>query len=157
MITPRFLRRLVRIAALGAGVLGLSITAAAEPATLDLAKYHGKVVLVDFWASWCAPCKQAFPFMAKLSRQYRPRDLVVITVNAERQRAPGEAFLRQVQSNLPVVWDSEGTLVKTWQVNEMPTTILFDRKGKQRFRHQGFLPDKTSEYLTQLDALVKER
>ena len=131
--------------------------AVAQPASLDLAKYRGKVVMIDFWASWCAPCKQAFPFMAALTKRYNPRDLVVITVNTERQRAPGEAFLRQVKSTLPVVWDSEGTAAKAWQVNELPATILVDRKGKTRFRHQGFLLDKTAEYTAQIDTLVKER
>ena len=147
-----------RFAPLAALVLTLSATvASAEPASLDLAKYRGKVVLVDFWASWCGPCKQALPFVATLSRHYRPGDLVVITINEERQRAAGEAFLHQVQSNLPVIWDSAGSIGKIWTVNEMPTTLLFDRKGKMRFRHQGFVAGNTAEYHSQLDALIKER
>ena len=128
----------------------------AETAALDLAKYRGKVVLVDFWASWCGPCKQAFPFMDQLSRQYRASDLVVITINEERRRAPGEVFLRQVKSHLPVIWDSSGAIGKAWAVNDMPTTFLFDRSGKVRYRHQGFFVEKSSEYRTQLDSLVKE-
>ena len=147
-----------RCAALAALILMLSGTAAsADPASLDLAGYRGKVVLVDFWASWCGPCKLEFPFMAKLSRHYRPEDVVVITINEERQRAAGEAFLRQVQSNLPVIWDSTGSIGKSWTVNEMPTTLLFDRKGKMRFRHQGFVAGSSDEYQRQLDALIKER
>jgi thiol-disulfide isomerase/thioredoxin len=130
--------------------------ASAEPTTLDLAKYRGKVVLVDFWASWCGPCKLAFPFMAKLSHQYRPGEVVVITVNEERQRGPGEAFLRQVQSNLPVIWDSSGSIGKAWNVNELPATLLFDRSGKMRFRHQGFVVDKEPEYQSQLQRLINE-
>ncbi len=154
----------IRIAALGLAGLApvLATGARAEPASansdlrLDLAKYRGKVVMLDFWASWCAPCKQAFPYMATLTRRYGPRDFAVVTVNAERQRAPGEAFLRQVKSTLPVVWDADASAVKTWQVNELPATILIDRKGKVRFRHTGFFPDKTPEYTAQVDALVKE-
>lgn len=154
-------RRFIRIGMLGlTGLamsgLGMAVTAAADPAELDLAKYHGKVVMLDFWASWCAPCKQAFPYMSTLTHRYAGRDFVVITVNAERQRAPGEAFLRQVKSTLPVVWDADAALVKTWQVNELPATILIDRKGKVRFRHTGFFPDKTPEYTAQVDSLVKE-
>ena len=158
-------RRFIRIVVLGWivvwGVSGLAMTmpanaAPAGPAGLDLAKYLGKVVMLDFWASWCAPCKQAFPYMSALTRQYAARDLVVITVNAERQRAPGEAFLHQVKSILPVVWDADASLVKTWQVNELPATILIDRKGKERFRHTGFFPAKTPEYTAQIDSLVNE-
>jgi thiol-disulfide isomerase/thioredoxin len=145
MLFPRFAALLLALSA---------TTAGAEP--LDLAKYRGKVVVVDFWASWCAPCKLAFPVLARLAHQYPPGDLVVITVNEERQRAAGEAFLHQVQSTLPVVWDSEGTIGKVWAVNEMPTTLLFDRKGKMRFRHQGFVPGNAHEYQGQLDTLVRE-
>lgn len=142
---------------LGGLTLALCATAAtATPASLDLGKYRGKVVMVDFWASWCGPCKQAFPFMAKVSRRYAARDVVVITVNEERQRTAGEAFLRQVQSRLPVVWDADGTVAKPWAVNELPVTLLFDRTGKMRFRHQGFVLANTAEYETQLDTLVKE-
>ena len=144
-------------APLAAFLLAFSATAGcAEPVTLDLAKYRGKVVMVDFWASWCGPCKQAFPFMATLTHRYRPEDLVVITINEERQRAAGEAFLHQVRSSLPVIWDGEGAIGKVWTVNEMPTTLLFDRKGKMRFRHQGFVAANAPEYQGQLDGLIKE-
>jgi thiol-disulfide isomerase/thioredoxin len=150
--------KLRRIAPIAALLLALSATSAvAEPAALDLARFRGKVVLVDFWASWCGPCKQAFPFMVKLLRQYPPGDLVVITINEERQRAAGEVFLHQVGSTLPVVWDSDGAIGKTWAVNEMPTTLLFDRKGKMRFRHQGFVAGSAAEYQHQVDGLVRER
>ena len=157
-MTHRTTRRLTRMLMLGLGTFGLATAAAAEPTPggIDLAKYRGHVVMVDFWASWCAPCKQAFPYMEKLTHHYAPRDLGVNTVNAERQRAPGEAFLRQVKSTLPVVWDGDASIVKAWSVNELPATILIDRKGKVRYRHTGFFPDKTPEYTAQIDSLVKE-
>jgi thiol-disulfide isomerase/thioredoxin len=152
-----FRRCAVLIAALWLTAFGTGLSIArAETATLDLAKYRGKVVMVDFWASWCGPCKQAFPFMAQMAHQYRAGDVVIITINEERQRSAGEAFLRQVESRLPVIWDITGAIGKSWSVNEMPTTLLFDRKGKMRFRHQGFTVDKSAEYQTQLDTLVKE-
>jgi thiol-disulfide isomerase/thioredoxin len=143
--------------AIGAGAsLVRAEPAARNPAGLDLGKYRGKVVMVDFWASWCGPCKLAFPFMAQMTHRYRKGDLVVITINEERQRAAGEGFLRQVRSTLPVVWDSNGAIGKSWSVNEMPTTLLFDRSGKMRFRHQGFTAEGTTEYQAQLDSLIKE-
>jgi thiol-disulfide isomerase/thioredoxin len=149
--------RIDRLMPLAALVLALTTAPVrAESGALDLAKYRGKVVLVDFWASWCAPCKQAFPALAKLSHDHRAQDLVVITINEERQRPAGEAFLRQVQSRLPVIWDSAGSIGKSWTVNEMPTTLLFDRKGKLRYRHQGFVAGSAAEYAGQIDALIKE-
>ncbi|WP_353230870.1 TlpA disulfide reductase family protein [Novosphingobium sp.] len=149
------------LTALAALLLGCSATVAhadprADSAGLDLAKYRGKVVYVDFWASWCGPCKQAFPFMAQLSRKFRPADLVVITVDEERQRASGEAFLRKLQSTLPVVWDSDNAIGKAWAVNELPVTLMFDRKGKMRFRHQGFVAANTAEYENQIKTLIAE-
>lgn len=145
------------LGALALLLLAWAPAARAEPVALDLAPYRGKVVLVDFWASWCGPCKQAFPFMAGLTHRYRATDFVVITVNEERQRTSGEAFLRQVQSPLPVIWDSAGTIGKAWAVNEMPTSLLFDRKGKMRFRHQGFVLGKTDDFQAQLAGLINER
>jgi thiol-disulfide isomerase/thioredoxin len=155
------IRRRGHLAALAALLLGCSATVAhaetrAEPAGLDLAKYRGKVVYVDFWASWCGPCKQAFPFMTQLSRKYRPADLVVITVDEERSRASGEAFLRKLQSTLPVVWDSDNAVGKAWAVNELPVTLMFDRKGKMRFRHQGFVAANGAEYENQIKTLIAE-
>jgi cytochrome c biogenesis protein CcmG, thiol:disulfide interchange protein DsbE len=132
----------------------LPMTARAD--ALDLAPWRGKVVYVDFWASWCAPCKQAFPFMADLARRY-PHDLVVLTVNEDHHREAGEAFLSQVQSHLSVTWDGEGSVSKSWQVNEMPTTLLFDRKGRLRYRHEGFVPATSGEYVHQIDGLIRER
>jgi cytochrome c biogenesis protein CcmG, thiol:disulfide interchange protein DsbE len=129
---------------------------AAHAGSIDLAAYRGKVVYLDFWASWCAPCKQAFPFMADLARRY-PRDLVVLTVNEDHQREAGEAFLRQAKSSLSVTWDGEGALSKSWEVNAMPTTLLFDRKGKLRYRHEGFVPATSGEYVHQIDGLIHER
>ena len=128
--------RLSALALLAAAML--PVAAHADPAGIDLAKYRGKVVYVDFWASWCGPCKQAFPFMADLARRHRTGDLVILTVNEERSRAAGEAFLRQAGSSLPVIWDADGKVAKPYAVNELPVTLIFDRKGRLRERHQGF-------------------
>jgi cytochrome c biogenesis protein CcmG, thiol:disulfide interchange protein DsbE len=114
------------------------------------------VVYVDFWASWCGPCKLSFPFMAELARRHHG-DLVILTVNEERSREPGQAFIRQVQSRLPVVWDSDGSMGRAWQVNAMPTTLLFDRDGHLRYRHEGFLVEKKEEYIAQVDALIRRK
>ena len=149
--------RIDRLLPLAALMLAFTTApACAESGGLDLEKYRGKVVLVDFWASWCAPCKQAFPALARLAHDHRAQDLAVITINEERQRPAGEAFLRQVRSSLPVIWDSAGSIGKSWTVNEMPTTLLFDRKGKLRYRHQGFVAGSAAEYAGQIDALIRE-
>ncbi|MEO0032570.1 MAG: hypothetical protein RIS94_2328 [Pseudomonadota bacterium] len=149
-----------RRAMLGAAALATVATALparADTAGLDLSRYKGKVVYVDFWASWCGPCKQSFPFMQGLASRYPAGDLVVLTVNVDRQRPAANAFLKQVHSNLPVVWDSKGDAAKTWKVADMPTSLVFGRDGRMRFRHQGFFPGKTAEYESHVAELVRER
>ena len=154
-VRPRWRRPLLAgIAALAAL---LPATSRAEADLLDLAKYRGKVVYVDFWASWCGPCKLSFPFMQRLAARYPAGDVAVVTINLDRQRPAAEAFLRQVRGTLPVVYDPAGSLAKTWKVADMPTSLVFDRKGTMRFRHQGFFPGKAAEYEAHIAQLVREK
>lgn len=147
-------RRLSALAVLAAMLLPAA--AHADPAGIDIAKYRGKVVYVDFWASWCGPCKQAFPFMADLARRHRRGDVVILTVNEERNRAAGEAFLRQAGSSLPVVWDPDGKVARPYAVNELPVTLIFDRKGRLRQRHQGFVAGDGERNRQEIDQLLAE-
>ncbi|WP_421851220.1 TlpA disulfide reductase family protein [Novosphingobium sp.] len=148
-------RRAVLGGLAGAALAGIC-TPAEAAALLDLAKYRGKVVYVDFWASWCGPCKLSFPFMQQLAARYPASDLAVVTVNVDRQRGAADAFLRQVKSSLPVIYDAAGDLAQTWKVTDMPTSLVFDRKGAMRFRHQGFFPGKAREYEGHVAQLVRE-
>jgi thiol-disulfide isomerase/thioredoxin len=149
-------RRSVVAGLAGAAALAGFSTAAEAAASLDLAKYRGKVVYVDFWASWCGPCKLSFPFMQQLAARYAAGDLAVITVNVDRQRAAADRFMQQVRSSLPVIYDAAGDLAQAWKVADMPTSLVFDRKGAMRFRHQGFFPGKVREYEGHIAQLVRE-
>lgn len=148
-----------RRAVLG-GLAGVALIGVQRPAmaaaSLDLAKYRGTVVYVDFWASWCGPCKLSFPFMHQLAARYPGGEVAVVTVNVDRQRAQADAFLRQVRSTLPVIYDVQGDLAQAWKVADMPTALVFDRTGKMRFRHQGFFPAKVREYQAHVAQLVRE-
>ncbi len=148
-------RRAVLGGVAGAALAGIC-TPAEAAATLDLAHYHGKVVYVDFWASWCGPCKLSFPFMEQLTTRYPASDLAVVTINVDRQRSAADTFIRQVHSSLPVIYDAAGDLAQTWKVADMPTSLVFDRKGTMRFRHQGFFPGKVREYDGHIAQLVHE-
>lgn len=144
-----------------AALLALSAAGAqaAAPDPLDalhLERYRGKVVYLDFWASWCGPCKQSFGFMKDLSQRYPARDFVIVTVNVDRNKAAADRFLAQVGSSLPVVYDSKGAIAKSYQVSDMPTTVLIGRDGKLRYRHKGYFPARKAEYEAHIAELVKE-
>jgi thiol-disulfide isomerase/thioredoxin len=139
-----------------AALIGAVTPVQAAAAALDLARYRGKVVYVDFWASWCGPCKLSFPFMQALAARYPGGEVAIVTVNVDRQRAQADAFLRQVRSNLPVVYDAMGDIAQAWKVADMPTSLVFDHTGKMRFRHQGFFPAKVREYEAHIAQLVRE-
>ncbi len=146
-------------AALLLGAIGsLSpLTAQADPARLDLSAYRGKVVYVDFWASWCGPCKLSFPYMASLTRQYAGRDFAVVTINLDRSRPQADMFLRKMGASLPVIYDGTGGIAAQYKVSDMPTAMLIDRSGHVRFTHKGFHPDQQAAYRQHIDQLLSER
>jgi thiol-disulfide isomerase/thioredoxin len=120
-------------------------------------KLRGQVVLVDFWASWCAPCKASFPVMEALHQQYGGRGLVVLAVNVDESSAAMEKFLKKSPVSFAVVRDAAHKLVAAADVATMPTSFLVDRAGKVRFLHTGFRGAATrKEYEKEIDLLLKE-
>lgn len=124
---------------------------------LDLSAYKGKVVYLDFWASWCGACKQSFPYMMSLERRYGPEGLVVIAVNLDKDRAKAQAFLDQTGSTLPIVYDPAGDLPATYKVKDMPTSVLIGRQGQVRFTHKGFFPKDEATYEQHIAELIDEK
>lgn len=124
--------------ALLAALLATSSAAHEELAALDLAAYSGKVVYLDFWASWCQPCRQSFPFMDALEREYGPQGLVVIAVNVDTERRLAAEFLAENPVSFKIAYDPAGKLAEEWKLEGMPTTVLIGRDGKTRSRQVGF-------------------
>ncbi len=117
----------------------------------------GKVVLVDFWATWCTPCKASFPAMDELQKKYGTNDFVVIAISVDEKKSAMTKYLSKNPVAFTTLHDSAQKLVAVADVATMPTSFLIDRTGKIRFVHTGFEPDKTkSEYIRQIGSLVKE-
>lgn len=120
-------------------VAGLVLAFSASRADLlDLSHYRGKVVLVDFWASWCTPCRRSFPWLNEMQKRYGDRGLVVIGVNVDAARSAADEFLREVPAQFQIVYDSSGALASRYQVPGMPTSFVFGPDGKLVSNHIGF-------------------
>lgn len=138
--------------------IGLSclLATGAEASQLDLHAYRGKVVLLDFWASWCNPCRQSFPWMDATQAMYPAKDFVVVAVNVDHDRSLAEDFLQDNPASFKIVYDPNGDIARQFHFRDMPTSYLIDRNGQVRFVHQGFYPQREGEYLSQIRALLDE-
>jgi cytochrome c biogenesis protein CcmG/thiol:disulfide interchange protein DsbE len=121
---------------------------------LELTALKGQVVYLDFWASWCAPCRESFPWMNRLQGELGPDGLVVIAVNVDRQRADADRFLREHPAQFRIVYDADGLLPEKFGVRGMPTSFLIDRNGRVQSRHEGFLLRDRDALRQQIRALV---
>jgi cytochrome c biogenesis protein CcmG/thiol:disulfide interchange protein DsbE len=125
------------LAALAATLLLLNAASAGN--LLDLTAFKGQVVYLDFWASWCAPCRESFPWMNRLQRELGHDGLVVIAVNVDRVGADAERFLRAHPAQFRILYDPDGLLPEKFGVRGMPTSFLIGRDGRVQSRHEGFL------------------
>ncbi len=119
------------------------------------ADLKGKTVLVDFWASWCGPCKQSFPVMEELQKKYGPRGLVIIAISVDQNKKEMADFLKKNPVSFTVVRDAGQKLVARVEVAAMPSSFLLDGQGKVRFIHTGFRGAETrKEYERQIESLL---
>ena len=124
----------------------------------DLPVTAGQVVLVDFWASWCAPCKASFPAMAKIHADYAPRGLVIAAVSIDEKPAAAAGFVKKLSPPFATLLDREQKLVKQVVVPTMPTSYLLDRTGRVRFVHEGFHGDATDRQVRhEIEILLAEK
>jgi cytochrome c biogenesis protein CcmG/thiol:disulfide interchange protein DsbE len=107
--------------------------------------YRGKVVYLDFWASWCGPCRQSFPWMNAMEEKYRARGFHVLAVNLDVKRADADRFLVQLPTDFQLAFDPRGQTPRDYAVKGMPTSYLIGRGGKVLYRHTGFNPASLAE------------
>ena len=115
----------------------------------------GKIIIVDFWASWCLPCAKSFPALDELQKKYGDR-VVVLAVNVDEKKANMEKFLAKHAVTFTVVRDAEQKLVAVVEPATMPTSFILDATGKVRFLHNGFHGEDTQkEYISEIESLLK--
>ncbi len=118
----------------------------------------GKVVLVDFWASWCAPCKASFPALARLQQDYSSKGLVIVAVSVDEKPAAYAGFVKRFGPPFVTLLDQKHELVTAVDVPAMPTSFVIDRHGRVRFLHAGFRgQDTESELRRQIEMLLTEK
>jgi cytochrome c biogenesis protein CcmG, thiol:disulfide interchange protein DsbE len=119
---------------------------------VSLAALKGKVVYVDFWASWCGPCKQSFPYMNELQSKYRAQGFEIVAVNLDAKREDADKFLGEVPAQFTVAFDAKGDSAKRFEVKGMPSSYLIGRDGKVFAAHKGFKEEDRKE----LDARIAQ-
>jgi cytochrome c biogenesis protein CcmG, thiol:disulfide interchange protein DsbE len=123
--------------------------------TLELESYRGKVVVVDFWASWCVPCRRSFPWLDEMQHKYGDEGLVVIGVNEDDAAGDAEDFLRDYPVSFRIVRDREGALARQFDLLAMPSSYVLDRNGEIAARHLGFKSARQEEYEETLRRLLR--
>ncbi len=123
----------------------------------DMHQFRGKVVYVDFWASWCGPCAQSFPFLNDLNREFSAKGLQVIGINVDENSKDAQTFLTKHPASFNIAVDASGKCPQDFGVKAMPSTYLIDRNGVIRYIHLGFRPSETKQLKTMVEQLLAEK
>ena len=123
---------------------------------LKLSEMTGNVVLINFWASWCGPCREEMPLLNDLHKKYEPLGFTVLGVNVEEDAKNARGFLKNFPVDFPVLLDNKNQVSKQYNVIAMPTTVVVDRDGNVRFLHKGYKPGDEDKYRKMVKKLVRE-
>lgn len=127
---------------------------------VSLSGLKGKVVLIDFWASWCGPCKQEMPFLVELYKAYKDKGLEIVAINLDTQEKNMQHFITQLSSSpefkltFKIIHDPKAQIGGKYKLEGMPSTFLIDRQGRIRYRYTGFHPSKKENYKSDLEQLL---
>jgi peroxiredoxin len=123
---------------------------------VQLSELKGEVVMINFWASWCGPCRQEMPLLEQIQEKYQPLGFTLLGVNVEPDSAEAERFLKNVQVSFPILFDRENSVSARFGVEAMPSSVLIDREGNVRHVHRGYKPGDEAVYADLIRGLVKE-
>jgi thiol-disulfide isomerase/thioredoxin len=155
------MKRLVKKSLSALLTLTLSLSAFASNDSInelqkELTKAEGQVVFIDFWASWCSPCRKSFPWMNEMQEKYSKMGFKIISVNLDEDHESATKFLSDVPANFPVVFDPEFHLAKKFNVKGMPSSYFINRTGKLVISHVGFKKSEIEKYENQIKKLLSE-
>ena len=123
---------------------------------VSLTQYKGQVVMLNFWASWCGPCRQEMPLLESIYRKYNKMGFTMIGVNVEPDSNAANEWLKATPVSFPILYDRDSKVSKLYDVAGMPSTVIIDRNGKLRVLHRGYKPGDENEYLDSIRTLIRE-
>ncbi len=124
--------------------------------TAALSQYKGQVVMVNFWATWCGPCQQEMPLLDQMYKKYKMAGFTLIGVSVDKDPAPVKDLMARKPVSFPVLLDPANQVSKAYHVDEMPSSVIIDRKGEIRYIHRGYKPGDENEYQDRIRQLIKE-
>jgi len=127
-----------------------------ESGNIRLSEQRGNIVLVNFWASWCGPCRNELPEMEALYQEYQDLGFEILAVNVDDEASKADGLLNDIEVSFPVLYDTLGDVSKLYDVSAMPTTVMIDRDGNQRLVHLGYRAGDEKKYEKALKILMRE-
>jgi len=123
---------------------------------IKLSELRGDVVMINFWASWCGPCRQEMPLLDKINDRYKDLGFTLLGVNVEEEPDRARAMLKDIPVNFPILFDSQNKVSQQYNLIAMPSTVFVDRDGNIRYFHAGYLPGDEKQYEKFIKNLVRE-
>ncbi len=119
-----------------------------------LSDFKGQVIYLDFWASWCKPCRKSFPWMNHIQEKYAELGFKVITINLDKKSDLMNKFLQKYPANFVIVTDPQSNIAEQYQIQSMPSSYIIDSNGEIKFSHRGFFEKKRDQYQQQIESLL---
>lgn len=123
---------------------------------ISLSQFKGQVVMINFWATWCGPCRQEMPLLDAMYQKYKRMGFTLIGVNVEPDSNAAEDFLKKLPVSFPIAFDPDSRVSKLYSVQGMPSSVIIDRKGNARVIHKGYRPGDENVYLDHIRTLIRE-